>query len=219
MNDDRPYLMQSLPNSGSSWLAALMAKHLPGCRYRMEFFNPIRNSRYSEILRYNFGCELVSCYKNIATFGDSMIGADITETWGNENYTFTKEVFSPLKTAAFNEFFQVFIFLRREADSFPPSRLRVWSFYEHAWHALKAEGYDLTAITMESRAHEAHNVLTDKLIEHAADLGIPVVWYEELFEDNRALMEIIKRAVGLELPELVTEIMETRKVYGRKYAA
>src|ERR1700759_2119445 len=99
-------LMQTLPNSGSTWLANLLARHLPGCRYSEEFFNPLRNPKYESILSRRFGCELISCYRNIALDGDRCIDDDIRNTWGMEGFSFTKEVFSPFKLEAFTRHFR-----------------------------------------------------------------------------------------------------------------
>src|SRR5450759_2213135 len=144
----KPLLMLSLPNSGSTWFAAVLARHLPDCRYyEKEFFNPICNLKHEAVLRRNFGSELVCCYRNIALPGDARIDDDIRNTWGVEDYTFTKECQSAFKLPAFVRHFKCFVMLRSREQTFPPGRVRVWSFYEHAWFALLNAGYDLHAET------------------------------------------------------------------------
>ena len=73
-------LMLTLPNSGSTWFAKLVAG-LPGCRYyEKEFFNPVCNLKHELVLRRNFGSELVSLLCGaiaIEAGGDDQPGAAI----------------------------------------------------------------------------------------------------------------------------------------------
>ncbi|MBZ0120874.1 MAG: hypothetical protein K8H88_28020 [Sandaracinaceae bacterium] len=182
-------LLLSLPNSGSTWTAELMAKRIPG-HYAMEYFNPLRNPERGEILKRNFGCELIECYRNIVTTGDEHVHADIERTWDRDGYTFTKEVFSPAKLPIFVQHFErVVVLLRRTEGVFPPSRLRIWAFYEHAWHALREAGHMVRAETDRDRAYEAHQRLSAMLRRDARALGVPVVDYEEFFGDDDTVLE------------------------------
>lgn len=61
MNERKPLLMLSLPNSGSSWLAELIAANTSWNRYFMEYFNPLRNIVWYHELSKGFGCELIDC--------------------------------------------------------------------------------------------------------------------------------------------------------------
>lgn len=212
-------LMLTLPNMGSTWFAALLAKHLPGCNYYdKEFFNPVCNLKHADRLQRGFGSELVSCYRNIATEGDCRLPMDIAATWGKEDYTFTKETFSVMKVWAFAQRFNCFVFLRSEENSFPPSRARVWSFYEHAWHAFYERGMPLKEKTIDGRMHEIYRHMRDTLIVQAANLELPVIWWEDLFmDDEERIARNIESAVGLMLPELACEIVATRKLYKRKH--
>jgi hypothetical protein len=180
--------MLSLPNSGSTWFAATLAKNIEGCRYfDKEFFNPVCNIKHELVLREQFGSELVSCYRNIAFGGNSHIHDDIANTWGKEDYTFTKECQSPFKLPIFMKHFTCFAFLRRAEHTFPPGRVRVWSFYEHAWYALREAGHHCHGDTLEERAREAHAIQTAAIIESAELLGVPIIWWEDVFKDPRAV--------------------------------
>ena len=178
----RPLLMLSLPNSGSTWFAALLAKHIPGCKYfDKEFFNPVCNIKHERVLQRNFGCELVGCYRNIALAGDININSDIIETWFAEDYSFTKECNSAFKLPTFVQHFNCFAFLRGLEHSFPPGRVRVWSFYEHAWWALKEAGFELRQESLRARAMEAHVIQTAAILRDADLLGVPIIRYEDVF--------------------------------------
>jgi hypothetical protein len=204
-------LMQTLPNSGSTWFATLLAQHIPGCRYYdKEFFNPVCNLKHEMVLRRNFGCELVECYRNNALPGDEHIDDDIKRTWGNEDYTFTKECNSAFKLPAFARHFNCFVFLRSAAYSFPPDRVRVWSFYEHAWFALREAGHELIGVRLHERAYEAHGILRRVILADAAQLGIPVIHYEELFLDPAAIMDRL-RSVAPVQDTFLEAVMATRR--------
>jgi hypothetical protein len=217
-----PLLMQSLPNSGSTWLADMLAKHLPDCRYSMEFFNPARNERYETTLSRQFGSELIASYRNIASAGNEFISDDIRNTWGRERFTFTKEVFSPYKLGAFNAHFQCFVLLRSAAESFPPSRPRVWAFYEAGWWSLREAGITVTGATMRERALSAHAVMSARIREDAAMLNVPIIDYQDLFGPRETVRATLQWALsGSEhvTAALVAEIMATRVVAERAEAA
>ena len=205
----KPLLMQSLPNSGSTWLAQVIADQLD-LRYAMEFFNPARNQRYEELLATQFGTELISCYRNIATAGDSNIDNVIAETWGKSEFNFTKEVFSPFKTAVFAKHFKVFVLLRSAAETFPPYRPRIWAFYEHGWFALRAKGVPVYSTNMRDRAYEAHAIMAKQIRMDAALLDLPVIEYEELFQSDETMRLRLQAALGQVPKALVETVKRTR---------
>jgi hypothetical protein len=207
----KPLLMLTMPNSGSTWFAKLIAGYLPGCRYyEKEFFNPVCNLKHEKILRRNFGSELVSCYLNIASRGDAHIDEDIAATWGVENYTFTKECQSAFKLPMFLRHFRVFVFLRPTEESFPPSRARVWSFYEHAWHSLKYHGHAVSAETTTDRAIEAHRVIYAHLEADAKRRGVPILYYSDLFGEPEDLRVRLVAALGYDGDAILDAVVATR---------
>jgi hypothetical protein len=211
VNWTKPLLMLTMPNSGSTWFAKLLAERLPGCRYYdKEFFNPICNLKHELKLRRNFGSELVDCYKNIASPGDLYIDHDIGSTWGTENYNFTKECQSGFKLEAFLRHFRVFVFLRPEAESFPPNRARVWSFYEHAWYSLQYHGYSLKAETTVDRALEAYRIIYAHIVSDAKRRRVPIIFYSDLFDQREILRERLAQALGYESDDLVDAAIATR---------
>ena len=194
-------MMLTLPNSGSTWLADLIAST---CRlpYQDEFFNPLHNARYEDELARHFGCELISCYEHIAQEGGRETVACIDKTWGQEELAFTREIFSPLKLQAFTKRFNVFCLLRSQQESFPPHDLRVWSYYEHAWWSMwdatplttdaqpvwhrpnGAGRYPLNGQCSRSRAIEAHWILSQEIRYDAYRLGVPVLDWEDIMQSN-----------------------------------
>lgn len=213
---NKSLLMLTLPNSGSTWLADLIAQHSSWNRYSMEFFNPLRSPKHYRTLARNFGCELQGCYRNIASAGDEWIDDDIRKSWGLEQFNFTKEVFSPLKLEAFTRHFRCFVLLRDAADTFPPKRARVWSFYEHAWFALVEAGLlDSAGEThFEGRAQAAHYAMQTMIELDARRLGVPVIRYRELFEDD-GLQAKVEAAIGECDDRLLAALQETRRLFER----
>lgn len=205
-------LMQSLPNSGSTWIAQLVADTTPGMKYCYEYFNPLRNVQREAVLSKRFGCETVQCFRHIAYVGsDDDVLDDIDATWPLDGYNFTKEVFSPLKLSAFAQRFDCVVFLRKAEHTFPPGRLRVWSFYEHAWHALRLAGVDLSATLCRARAVEAHEWMVNRMLRDADRLGVPVIWWHELMAgDVDDVWRALARCKWMAHDELHRAVIETR---------
>jgi hypothetical protein len=177
----KPVLMLSLPNSGTSWLAQTIADNWPGCRYFREYFNPVCNLKHEAKLCTAFGSELVDAYPHIGREWTLTTERVVDETWFSEPepYTFTKEIYSPYKLEGFlRRGFHVFVMLA--ANVFPPSRVRVWSFYEHIWQSLRFNGVNVNERTLEGRAREAHRMMSALLEVDAASFGVPLLRYEEL---------------------------------------
>lgn len=203
----KPLMMLSLPNSGSTWLAGCIAETVPDCRYAEEFFHPMRNERHELVLRAVFGCELVSCYRNIVMPGGEDV---IRNAWIGAGFNFTKDVFSPFKLEAFlNAGFDCFVLLRAAEYSFPPTRLRVWSFYEHAWWALRDAGYPMNAFTMRGRAIEAHGIMQAALLQDARRLGVPVLWTGDLMTGDPG--PLLRGVVPIVTDATVERVMATRR--------
>jgi hypothetical protein len=57
----------------------------------------------------------------------------------------------------------VFVLLRPLEQSLPPGRVRVWSFYEHAWWSLKRRGFDVGAVKTSDRAKEAFGIIYEAI--------------------------------------------------------
>jgi hypothetical protein len=93
---------------------------------------------------------------------------------------------------------------------FPPSRARVWSFYEHAWHALNHHGYAMNAETTRDRAIEAHRAIYSHLVADAGRRGVPVIYYGDLFDEREALRARLAEAVGYNGDAIVDAVIATR---------
>jgi hypothetical protein len=217
-------MILSLPNSGTDWLCAILAKHGRELRYfEKEFFNPICNQHYAPILETAFGCELASSYRNIAWRGrDPKVAAmeDVYQaTWAGEAFNFDKENFSAMKVEFFARHFRLAFLYRSAANVFPPSRLRVWAWYDAIYQALVDVGgilpANLGARTLAERAQVAHAACWTEMRYQAEILGVPIIDYEVLCTEDkqRVLSEIgrgwIKDRVDVEAA--ADEIMATRQ--------
>jgi hypothetical protein len=208
----RDKLLLTMSSSGGKWLASTLAKHIPNCRYYdKEFFNPWCNPKREQTLMHNFGCEMASCYRNIALPGDTNIERDIEETWCADGYTFTKEVFSAFKLPTLMKFFDVFALVRRTEDCLPPKRSNVWNCYEHTWCALREAGFRLPGSTGRDRARVAHSFMRRKIMEDCERLALPVLQFDFLQDASPAqLYDAFGFATGHTSRELVDQITASR---------
>ena len=181
------YMMLSLPNSGTDWLCRILAKHGRGDGlryYDKEFFNPICNLKHATVLEGPFGCELASCFENIGVRSEYQardLEAAYRATWEIEGYNFDKENFSALKVPFFAQHFDI-VFLYRPADNvFPPSRLRVWAWYDAIYTAMVAKGViEADQLDLQGRALAAHKACWDIMRDAAKRFGAPILDYETL---------------------------------------
>ncbi len=157
------YMMLSLPNSGTDWLCRILAKHGRGDGlryYDKEFFNPICNLKHATVLEGPFGCELASCFENIGVRSELQardLEAAYQASWEMEGYNFDKENFSALKVPFFAQHFDIVFLYRPAYNVFPPSRLRVWAWYDAIYTAMVANGeIKADQLDLQERALAAH---------------------------------------------------------------
>lgn len=209
----KPLLLLTMSGSGGKWLASTIAGTVYGCRYYdKEYFNPWCNERRELALVRNFGCEMASCYRNIALPGDANISQDIEDTWGEDGYTFTKEVYSAFKAQVFiDKGFHLFGLVRKTDDVLPPLRSQVWNFYEHTWCALRDAGHRVTAVRARDRAREAHSMIRRKIIEDGERLGFKVLEFDFLQSaSEQGLYEELARATGVTTRGTASALVQTR---------
>ena len=181
------YMILSLPNSGTDWLCRILAQHGRGDGlryYDKEFFNPICNLKYATVLEGPFGCELASCFENIGVRSELQardLEAAYRASWEMEGYNFDKENFSALKVPFFAQHFDI-VFLYRPADNvFPPSRLRVWAWYDAIYTAMVANGeIEADQLDLQERALAAHKACWDIMRDAAKRFDAPILDYETL---------------------------------------
>jgi hypothetical protein len=180
----KQYLIVSLPSHGTDWLSPILARHGGLRYYDKEYFNPICNRQHGARLESAFGCELVSCYRNIGVPWDRQIEtleSLYRETWERDAFDMTKEIYSAAKVGWFARHFQVVMLYREAASVFPPSRLRVYAWYDAIYNAL-AEGGHIThrGWDLAERAAIAHQASWAMLREAASQYGIPILDYDQL---------------------------------------
>lgn len=205
-----------MPNSGSDWLCRSLAACSPGVRYfDKEFFNPITNGQYGDVLETAFGCEMVSCHRNIATSVERQreaLEAAYAQTWCRESYDFDKEVFAAWKVSWLAEHFELGFLVRDAVGIFPPSRVRVWSWYDAVYNALGGTA----GLPLHRRAVIACQAMRIEIEQSARALGRPVLDYQRLCTGDRATVEQDLRASGflsgrLCVNEAVERILQTRR--------
>lgn len=180
----RPFLLLSLPNSGSDWLASCIVAATGWRYYRKEFFNPLTNPDCADELLKAFGCELVTGSEHLCTCDRAAVSAAVQATWPRDTFDFNKEVWSFAKLPALVEHFNCMVLTRSGASLFPPSRLRVWQWYDAIWHQLPRNGRPLFAVSPRTRAVEGHAVARDMLLRDALAYEVPCLDYERIVQAN-----------------------------------
>jgi hypothetical protein len=217
-------MILSLPNHGTDWLCGILAKHGRGDAlryYHKEFFNPICNPKYAGVLEGAFGCELASCYRNIGIASrdqEAELEAAYNLSWQCEHYNFDKENFSAMKVPFFARHFQLAFLYRTIDNVFPPSRLRVWAFYDAIYTALAASGVvqDGEQLDLEGRALVAHAACWGEMRRQAELIGAPILEYEWLCkpESLDELLHHLSRGwmgEAIDVPAAAAEILESAR--------
>lgn len=217
-------ILLSLPNMGTDWLAEKYAQHNPSLKYFREFFNPITNQEYLDVLGTAFGSEMVSNHKNIAD-PNVPIEEVFQATWMKTNHNFTKENYSPFRLEFFSKEFKCFVLLRKTELVFPPSRWEVVAWYDAIWNSLTANKTNLEpqiaklvdfserhANTVNKRIVAACEICTQKITTDAKKFNIPVIHYESLMLMSKAeLKEYIKGLPGVSDPNHLSELIVTSR--------
>ena len=182
-------MMLSLPNCGTDWLCEMLARCSGLAYFRKEFFNPMTNQK-CPLLERAFGCELVSCYRHIAAPLNHGIADKIYhQEWLRSGCNFDKEVYSACHVDWFAQRFEVVVMTRPETGVFPPSRLRVWQWYDAMWRSLvDAGGERVQAASpdLQVRCRLAYRSLVDKLLQSARDLHLPIIDYQVLIVGSQS---------------------------------
>jgi hypothetical protein len=109
------------------------------------------------------------------------------------------------------------VFLHRAVESvFPPSRLRVWAWYDAIYAALvESEILPRVALPLAERAHVAHEACWREMYGQAEAIGLPVLDYDYLCTAGpEAIAEHVSRGwIGrvVDVPAVVAEIIATRR--------
>lgn len=221
----RPWLCLSLPNSGSDWFADLVAQCTPRARYyHKEFFNPVTNWPHMAELATVFGCELPSTLNNLYRQMNRMrddedqaaMLAVIDKTWGaQQEWNCNKEVWSFGNAEIFKDRF-VLWGLTRSADTlFPPSRARVWAWYDVIAYAA---GLLSTSTEFDQRCRQAHGFATELLLEDADRHEFPVLEYDKIVSGtpDEVMQEIDKLCVTHSIVDGVDRDLLFRRVFDER---
>jgi hypothetical protein len=221
----RPILLLSLPNTGTDWLVGLMLRRNPGLRYYREFFNPICNPKYEDVLGRAFGCEMVGSYERIVD--PRCPCAEVYEqTWAREGYNFTKENYSAFKVGLFVGKFQCFVLYRRAEATLPGGRMQVKAWYDAMYWslirnqaALEPDVRSLVAFAaaeadaVNKRQVAAFVIYYYQLLKEAKRHGLVVIDYDNLMRYSPdELVPYVRGVPGVVDPEgLAQDISRTRR--------
>lgn len=214
----------SLPSSGSTWFAKQLIEATgltPPPDDNYEFFQPLRTQRHELELSKCFGLEIPSLYRNVAIPSDDQpkIHEVYNATWGQENFSICKEVWSFAKVAFFNQYFRTVCLTRSPDETFPPNRLRVYGWYDAIYRAyvdLRGQMTEPTGLRhIEGRARIGHAFATVAMLGDAQVLKVPVIQYSVLMNGNRKQvyneLNVFWLNTDIDVEKLTDKIMSTRE--------
>lgn len=217
-------MLLSSPNSGSDWLAATVCTAEPTARYFREYFNPITNEKHFDLLATEFGCETPSTIDQIVRFDDEKSERIYQETWGKDNFNFTKENYSAFRVPFWTQRFTCFALTRDVENSFRPSR-REWvtTFYDAIYNAMLAnidnlpdktkQQMRITETTVQSLTHKvimAYVIYQDVLVENCRKHNIPILKWENLMGDEDLVYQELKKVPFIATEAWAKAVLETR---------
>jgi hypothetical protein len=226
-------MMLALPNTGTDWLADLWLRQGPGLRYYREFFNPICNPKYEDVLNRAFGCEMADNYALLARPG-CPCDEVYAQTWAREDYNFTKENYSAFKVGAFADKFRCFVLYRKAEASLPGGRLPVKTWFDAMYASLAVNRAALepdvrllfghaavAADTINKRQVAAFVIYYYQLLKEARRRRLPVLDYDVLMSRSAAeLVPYLRGLPGVVDPErLAQDVCATRRPAAKDFAA
>jgi hypothetical protein len=216
-------ILLSTPNSGSDWFSNILAEKEEK-KYFREFFNPITNEKYTDLLANSFGCELVSTYKNIASQNLADCETTYNNTWKKENFNFTKENYSVFKIPFFVKKFNCIALTRRIENSFPPNRKNeVFCWYESIYCSMiknidtlpkKTKLQIENSIKNNSIVHKilmCFQIYQESLIDYCTEYKIPIVRWEILMKEKKDILIELEKTNLKKIEIIANSIIETRK--------
>jgi hypothetical protein len=191
---ERPIALLSLPNTGTDWFADMLLRQNPRLRYYREFFNPICNPLYENVLNRAFGCEMVDNFAMIAK-ANGHHESVFQQTWAKEHYNFTKENYSAFKLNWFVMHFDCVVLYRKAELSLPGTRLPVKTWYDAMYCSLLRNRWTLepdVRVLVDFAANEADTIAKRlvaafviyyyKLLKDAHLHNVPILDYERLMD-------------------------------------
>lgn len=230
---ERPIALLSLPNTGTDWFVDLLLRQNPRLKYYREFFNPICNPVYENVLNRAFGCEMVDNFAVIAK-SHCQHEAVFQQTWANENYNFTKENYSAFKLKWYITHFDCLVLYRRAELSLPGSRLPVKAWYDAMYCSLVRNRWTLEpdvcalvdfavayADTIAKRLVAAFAIYYYKLLKDARRYKVPVLDYDRLMEWSEIDLACYLRGMPAvaDAEKLAYDVCAERRPTNRDFAA
>lgn len=172
----RPLMINAMPSSGSDWFVSCLQAACPEivCHpTAKEFFNPLCNLEHYDAMSKVFGCETVDCYKNITRLIRPEEAEPFVDMFMSQELTMTKEVWSAWHGFMFGRWFDVVGFVRRPENTFPPTRIRVWSWYRAVAASLGIDG------DLKSSCLRAHDAMWKEIQHSLLDIYLPTIQWEK----------------------------------------
>ncbi len=215
---NRPLLMLSLPSSGTKWVANQIAMLDRISYYGREFFNPIVNAEEFVWMKEHFGCELPMCMWNMVRPLPRSIVKYSAERFAEFGFNFAKENFHFFHAEQLKEEFDIFFYKRSAENTFPPTRLRVYAWYDAMATVVDTHlDTDITKSSLYERAVETHSVWWLYGERIAKKNGFPIIYFEELMSNHSVVVNALRKVFSAEDSERIAEfVVATRKQTGNR---
>jgi hypothetical protein len=221
-------MLLGLPNTGTDWLCDQICLSNPELKYYREFFNPVCNESYAEILNQGFGCEINEDVENAIEMLAKKISFEDYQkiynlSWAKEKFNFTKENYSAFKAEHHIKFFDCIILHREYEICFPPKRKEVLPWYQSMYFSLLYNFEDLneehriklnaTKNNTKLKYKITHEIYYSILFKFAKQYSVPIIdWKNLVTKDEKDLKDEFNKFKGLlDTNNLIFRILDTRK--------
>jgi hypothetical protein len=180
-------LIAAMPSSGSDWFASCILKstdQLISHPTAKEPLNPICNLEHFDTLAKVFGCEAEPAIEPIAACPTQEQVEEAISIALPPEVNFIKEVWVGYQLPQLAEHFQIITLTRSSINTFPPSRVRVYSWYLALAKSIEINRNLRLSQSMRQRVSQAHELYRAQLLTHSLTLS-----WEFLMEANRSQLE------------------------------
>lgn len=200
-----------MPSSGSDWFASciLAVSDLRAHPTAKEPLNPICNIEHFDLIATAFGCEAANTLRRIAAPPRQDTVDHVLELAIPPEVNFVKEVWCGYQLEQLEDHFHILTMTRSAVNTFPPTRVRVYSWYLALARSIESNLHIDLPSTLHARIAVAHELYRSLLAAYPTT----VTWEFLMEADSQQLavhFDSIQLNRFLDTIKLSTKIVETR---------
>ena len=205
-------LIAAMPSSGSDWFASciLAVSELQAHPTAKEPLNPICNIAHFDLIATAFGCEAANTIRRIAAPPRQDTVDHVLELAIPPEVNFVKEVWCGYQLEQLEDHFHIVTMTRSHANTFPPTRVRVYSWYLALARSIESNLHVDLPSTLIARITVAHEIYRSLLAAYPTT----VTWEFLMTGTPKQLavhFDSIQLNQFLDTQKLSTKIVETRQ--------